>query len=123
MTVPGYQRHYAPVRQRRTGMAVTSLVLGLVGLPTLLLCGLGLPLAMAGLVLGVVAASRNTEGRGIALMGIGVSLVTLLVGALGLFWLLSNAAKCADPDRYPTDADRQHCIEREFPFARPQPTP
>jgi hypothetical protein len=122
MTVPGYQRHYAPVRPRRSGMAVTSLVLGLVGLPTLLLCGAGLPLAVTGLVLGVVAASRG-NGRGIAVTGICVSLVTLVVGGLGLFWLLSNAAQCADTGRYPTDADRQRCIEQEFPFARTRPSP
>lgn len=120
MSVPGYQRHYAPAPPRRNHMAMTSLVLGLVGLPALLLCGLGLVLAMAGLVLGIMAASRGT-GRGLAIAGIGVCLVTLLVGALGIFWMLSKAAHCADPDRYPTDLDRQRCIEQEFPFARSQP--
>ncbi|HEX2315044.1 MAG TPA: DUF4190 domain-containing protein [Thermomonospora sp.] len=122
MTVPGYQRHYAPVRPRRNGMAATSLVLGLVGLPALLLCGLGLPMALAGLVLGILAASRNA-GRGLAIAGICASILTILVGALAIFWLLSQAAECADPDRYPSEADRQRCVEHEFPFARSGRTP
>ncbi|WP_119726625.1 DUF4190 domain-containing protein [Thermomonospora amylolytica] len=122
MTVPGYQRHHAPVREQRSGMATASLVLGLIGLPALLLCGLGMVLALVGLVLGFVAASRRT-GRGTAAAGIVSCLVTLVVGAAGLFWLLSQAAECADPDRYPTDADRERCIEREFPFARTGATP
>ncbi|REE96939.1 hypothetical protein [Thermomonospora umbrina] len=123
MTVPGYQRHYAPVRPRRNAMAVTSLVLGLAGLPALLLCGLGLPMALVGLVLGIVAASRHTGGRAVAVGGICACLLTILVGAVAIFWLLSQAAECADPDRYPSDADRQRCVEREFPFAKTQQTP
>lgn len=119
MTVPGYQRSQAPARQSRDGMAMTSLVLGLVGLPALLLCGSGLVMAMAGLVLGIVAAHRGGT-RGLAIAGIAVCLVTLLVGALGLYWMLTKAARCADVDRYPTELDRQRCIEQEFPFARSQ---
>ncbi|TNY38210.1 DUF4190 domain-containing protein [Thermomonospora catenispora] len=122
MTVPGYRLHHTPVREQRSGMATASLVLGLIGLPALLLCGLGMVLALVGLVLGFVAASRNA-GRGTALAGIVSCLVTLAVGAAGVFWLLSQAAECADPERYPTDADRQRCVEREFPFARSGATP
>lgn len=122
MTVPGYQRHHTPVREPHSGMATASLALGLIGLPALLLCGLGMVLALVGLVLGVVAASRHT-GRSMAVAGIVSCLVTLVVGAAGVFWLLSQAAECADPNRYPTDVDRQRCVEREFPFARTSATP
>lgn len=121
MTMPGY-KSYTPLPQQSRGMAVASLVLGLLGLPALLLCGAGLILAMVGLVLGIIAAARNA-GRGTAIAGICASLLTLVVGAVAIFWLLSQAAACADPDKYPSDADRQRCVEREFPFAQTTTAP
>lgn len=121
MAMPGYKSYTATPQQSR-GMAVASLVLGLVGLPALLLCGAGLPLAMVGLVLGVIAAVRNA-GRGVAIAGICASIFTLVVGALAIFWLLAQAAECADQDRYPSDTDRQRCVEHEFPFAKTTATP
>lgn len=102
---------------RPKGMARASLALGLTGLPALPLFGLGLGLAVAGIVLGVIAAVRGA-GRGTAITGIVMSLTTLAAGGMLISRLLSSAAVCADSARYPDDAATARCIEREFPFAR-----
>ncbi|MFC4912373.1 hypothetical protein [Actinomadura gamaensis] len=115
MTMPGYQTRTPPKAPERRGLATASLVLGLVGLPCLLLCGLGLAAALVGLVLGVVAATRG-QPRHLAIAGIICSAVTLAVGTVALVWLLSKAAGCADTSRYPDDYARRQCIDREFPF-------
>ncbi|MEU5876136.1 hypothetical protein [Spirillospora sp. NPDC047279] len=122
MTMPGYQTYSPPAPPERKGLAVTSLVLGLAGLPALLLCGLGLVLAVAGLVLGVIAAVRGA-GRSLAVAGIVASAVTLVIGGIGIFFLLSKAAECADTARYPDETARRLCVEREFPFAQNAETP
>ncbi|MEV4253003.1 hypothetical protein AB0J52_07515 [Spirillospora sp. NPDC049652] len=122
MTMPGYQTRTPPSAPERHGLATASLVLGLAGLPALLLCGIGLPVALVGLVLGVVAASRGTA-RGLAVAGIVCSAVTLVIGTVAIIWLLSKAAECADTHRYPDDFTRRQCIDREFPFARASDAP
>ncbi|MEV5570772.1 DUF4190 domain-containing protein [Spirillospora sp. NPDC052269] len=117
MTMPGYQTRTPPpgVPERR-GLATASLVLGSAGLPGLLLCGFGLPAALVGLALGVVALTRGTARRR-AIAGIVCSAVTLAVGAVSIIWLLSKAAECADTHHYPDDYTRRQCIDRTFPFA------
>ncbi|MFP3965813.1 DUF4190 domain-containing protein [Actinomadura fulvescens] len=122
MTMPGYQTYSPPAPPERKGLAVASLVLGVAGLPALMLCGVGLVLGVAGLILGVVAAVRG-GGRNIAVMGIVCSVVTLVIGGVAIFFLLSKAAECADAGRYPDESARRLCVEREFPFARHTETP
>ncbi|KAB2348380.1 hypothetical protein [Actinomadura rudentiformis] len=122
MTMPGYQTYSPPAPPERKGLAVTSLVLGVVGLPALLLCGLGLGLAAVGLLVGIIAVSRGA-GRRTAIMGVICSAVTLVIGGIAIFFLLSKAAECADPERYPDESARRGCVEREFPFARHTETP
>ncbi|RFU39968.1 hypothetical protein DZF91_19515 [Actinomadura logoneensis] len=125
MTMPGYQTPTPPPTASapgRHGLATASLVLGLAGLPGLLLCGLGLPAALVGLVLGIAAAARGTS-RGLAIAGIVCSAVTLVIGAVSIIWLLSKAAECADRHRYPDVSTRRQCIDREFPFARSSGAP
>ncbi|MFG1997794.1 hypothetical protein ACGFNU_01450 [Spirillospora sp. NPDC048911] len=120
MTMPGYQAYSPPAPPERKGLAVTSLVLGVVGLPALLLCGFGLVLAVAGLVVGIIAAAKGV-GRHTAMVGVVCSAVTLVIGGVGVFFLLSKAAECADPGRYPDEPARRQCVEREFPFAQKTP--
>ncbi|MFC5750377.1 hypothetical protein [Actinomadura rugatobispora] len=119
---------------------MTSLVLGLLSVPTLLICGLGILLALAGLVVGIIALvqarSRASAAwappdawpppatgpgapgrRGVivmAVVGIAASVATLGLTA----WLVIKVAGCGNPARYPDDAARQRCVEREFPFTR-----
>ncbi|MFI0449394.1 hypothetical protein [Actinomadura sp. 6N118] len=117
MTMPGYQIYSPPAPPERKGLAVTSLVLGVVGLPALLLCGVGLALAVMGLLVGIIAVMRGA-GRYTAILGIVCSAVTLVIGGTAIFFLLSKAAECADSARYPDEPARRLCVEREFPFAR-----
>ena len=71
-----------PVAKPRRGLAITSLVLGILGLPTLGLVGIG---ALAGIALGVIAlvnASRHPAeyaGRGFAIAGIALSVLSVSV--------------------------------------------
>lgn len=122
MTMPGSRTPRRPQAPENQGKARASLVLGLLGLPALLLCGLGLPLALTGLVLGTVAALRQ-DARGTALAGVAASTVTVIVATVGVVWMLNQAAECGNRARYPDDAATRGCIEREFPFAQRTPSP
>ncbi|MCA1630759.1 MAG: DUF4190 domain-containing protein [Acidobacteria bacterium] len=68
--------------KKRKGLAVASLVLGVVGLPTLGLLGVG---AIAGLALGVMGLTRANKspheygGRGLAISGLVMNGVSLLL--------------------------------------------
>ncbi|GAA2110199.1 hypothetical protein [Actinomadura alba] len=116
MTLPGYRTHEAaPPRGR--GLAVASLALGLAGIPALAICGLGLLLGIAGLILGVTALIKGTE-RDLAIAGVVASAVALVLGTTVLVWLVSQAAKCGNSTDYPDARSRDRCIEREFPFVR-----
>src|SRR5260370_39036256 len=74
-TMPGYQP-YTPLRPRQGGFGIASLVLSLVAVATLLLCGLGMIVALAGLVLGVLPLVR-VAGRTQAVIGITLSYMAL----------------------------------------------
>ena len=65
---------YQPGHQQTNGLAVASLTTSIVGIPLGFLCYLGLPLAIAGIVLGIVSLSQvnrtHQQGRGLAIAGI-----------------------------------------------------
>jgi type IV pilus assembly protein PilA len=68
--------------QPRRGFAIASLVLGILGLPTIGLLGVG---AMAGIILGVIALVKAKNGpaqyggRGLAVAGIALSVISILL--------------------------------------------
>ena len=72
----------AGLRPPRRGFAIASLVLGILGLPTIGLFGIG---AMVGIILGVIAlvkASRAPAeygGRGMAVAGIALAVISILL--------------------------------------------
>ncbi|MGB9252348.1 MAG: DUF4190 domain-containing protein [Mycobacterium sp.] len=72
---------YQAGHQQTNGLAVASLSCSLVGIPLSFLCYLGLPLAIAGIVLGVVSLSQVNrspqQGRGLAIAGIAIGTVTV----------------------------------------------
>jgi type II secretory pathway pseudopilin PulG len=78
---------YSNVQPQQThkGLAITSLVMGIISIPTLGLLGVG---AIAAIVLGVVALKRAKKepaiygGKGMAIAGIITSVVSLLVIAV-----------------------------------------
>lgn len=74
-----------PQQQARKGLAIASLVLGIISIPTLGLLGVG---AITAIVLGVIALSRIKKepatygGKGMAIAGIITSAVSLLLIAV-----------------------------------------
>ena len=74
-----------PQRQTRNGLAVASLVLGIISIPTLGLLGVG---AITAIVLGSIALNRIKKepathgGKGMAIAGIITSAVSLLLVAM-----------------------------------------
>ena len=75
-----------PLPAKTSGLAITSLVLGILGLPT---CGVT---GLFGLILGVVALAKAKGGRGIAVAGVVVSVFSLLIMPLLLAMLLPALA-------------------------------
>ncbi|WP_432510178.1 DUF4190 domain-containing protein [Kineococcus sp. SYSU DK001] len=89
----GYGDHYGPAP--KNGLGVAALVLGIFGL-LLSWIFIGVPLAIAGLVMGVVARRRVTRGqatnRGVALAAVIVSAVALVVGvAISIVWFVAGS--------------------------------
>ncbi len=96
---------------RNSGMAITSLVLGIVSVPLLCLFGVGILTGITGLILGIIALvsiSKNPQrlgGRGLAIAGIIVSacsfllivplLIAILLPFLGKARELANRGTCA----------------------------
>ncbi|GAA4238250.1 hypothetical protein GCM10022254_53400 [Actinomadura meridiana] len=118
MTLPGYQTYSPPAPRRRSRLARASQVLGITGLVGLVLCLAGVVPALFGVVLGAVSLVRRDGDRRPAIVGVICSSVALAIGATAIFVLLSKAAQCGDEARYPDDASRRNCVEREFPFAQ-----
>jgi hypothetical protein len=115
MTLPGYEPYRIAAPPSR-GIGITALVLGILSLPTLLLCGLGAVVGLAGLVVGVIALIRR-NGRGLAIAGMAMSAASVVLGAIAVSWFLSQAAECGDTLKYPDTPARERCIEHKFPFA------
>jgi hypothetical protein len=113
---PGY-----PPQQRR-GLGIAALVLGLAAIMTLPLCGLGAVVAVVGIIIGIIAVVRN-NGRGLAVTGVALSVVTLVVAVGAGIWFFTRVAPCTDQTRYPTKADRDHCLENRVPFFKATSTP
>jgi Domain of unknown function (DUF4190) len=71
----------APVPQGTNGMAIASLVVGLVSLPLTCLCGVGAIGGIVSIVLGFIARKqipeRGQKGNGLALAGIIMSVVSI----------------------------------------------
>jgi type II secretory pathway pseudopilin PulG len=97
---PMQSRAFRGGTKKNAGLAIASLVLGVVGLPTLGLFGVG---AITGIVLGAIALSRASRhpheygGRGLAIGGIvanGVSLIIIpvigIVAAIAIPNLLAS---------------------------------
>jgi hypothetical protein len=84
---PPYPGSYDPYQVYQTssystnGLATASLITSIVGIPLSFLCYLGLPLAIAGIVLGIVSLSQvnrtHQQGRGLAIAGIAIGSITL----------------------------------------------
>jgi hypothetical protein len=76
---------YGQAPKKRCGLAIASLTLSLVAFPTLPLFFAGMPVALAGVILGIVSVVRmrhrpNLLGKSMAIVGMALGGVALLVG-------------------------------------------
>jgi len=83
----GYPPAYAAPEPRGGAFAIASLILGILSLLAWLLPIAGLPVAIAGLILGIVG--RGSRSRGLAMggivtssIGLGLSLINAILGAI-----------------------------------------
>lgn len=95
-------------------MATAALVLGVASLLLLPVCGIGVLVAVAGLIVGIIAMARGTA-RGGALAGLALSVLTLLIAGAFAAWLASTGVtRCLDESLYPTRADVEACLEERL---------
>jgi hypothetical protein len=67
-------------------LSIVSLVLGVASI----FLGISILVPIAGIVVGAMARKREPAGRSLALWGIGLSIATLVVGAI--LWIVAGAA-------------------------------
>ena len=80
-----------PAPKKTSGMAVASLVLGILGLVFSYLCGSGVVLSVISLILAIASGSQTEDRKmsGAAVAGLVLSIINIvLVMLLGLLWLL-----------------------------------
>jgi len=115
----------APGKAKTSGLAVASLVAGMLGLGT---AGLG---GIAGLILGVTALKRigrsggALRGRGLAIAGLIVSICTLLLWVLaaaicGVYWYIDQSERAAHVRNYQVPEARRALSEVESALNRYQ---
>ena len=75
---PGVKMSEPFARPDHYGAAITSLILGIFGLAAWLVPICGLPMAVIGLILGIVG--KDSSRRGMAVAGIVLAIITLVLG-------------------------------------------
>ena len=68
-----------PYQPRRQGMAIASMVLGIISLLTTCTIIIPIPTAIIGIILGIISIRYKYDGRGMAIAGIILSSISLLV--------------------------------------------
>lgn len=113
---PGYgQPQYGAPPSKSNGMAITSLVLGIVALVTVWLPPLAIVLALVAVVLGFLGMKKSAEvgGRGLALGGLitgGLALLASII-LLVLTALVFNAASDSVDDLDELDDELQQQLD------------
>lgn len=80
MNSQGYYGQYnQPYQPRKQGMAIASMVLGIISLLTSCTIIIPIPTAIIGIILGIISIKYKYDGRGMAIAGIILSSISLLV--------------------------------------------
>ena len=70
----------------KSGFAITSLVLGIISIPGVILSFLDLPFSILAIVFGILALNKiktdGSEGKGLAIAGIAMGAITLLLAII-----------------------------------------
>ncbi len=80
-----YQQYQEPVQAKNNGMAIGSMICGIISL--LLSCCfwyVALPVAIAGIVLGILVIKNKKGGKGMAIAGLVLSGITVIIAILAL---------------------------------------
>lgn len=84
-----YNQNYnqMPAQQGGSGLAIASMVLGIVAL--VLSCCIyfvSIPCALIGLILGAVALSKKTPGKGMAIAGLVCSIISIIPAVIVIIY-------------------------------------
>ena len=103
---PGYQQPYGgvppyfPSAPPRNGLATASMVLGIISIPGALFSFFDLPIAIVGLILGLVALKKakvlRGVGHGAAVTGVVTSLIGLVLATIMSIYLINRISDCSD---------------------------
>lgn len=85
-----YEDRYGPDQQ--TGMGITSMILGILSIPTIFCYGFGIILGILAIIFGIL--SLKTAGRGMGIAGICTAIFAFLIfGGLILLYIVGAAAR------------------------------
>lgn len=94
--VGGYQNLNIPQKpERKTGLAVASLILGLLSLFGLCCCGINIVTAPLAIIFGIVSLAKKRDGTGLAITGI-VTAVLSIVMILGVVFAFRDILPYSD---------------------------
>ena len=76
--------------KEKNGAAVTSLIMGIIGLVFSCCCGSGLIFGIVGIITAIVSKSKSSTGKlnGMAIAGLIMSIISVVLGIIGLIWSL-----------------------------------
>ncbi len=75
-------------KDRRKGLAITSLVLSIIGFLTGILI-IGIFLGIIGLVLGIISLAKKRGGKGVAIAGVAIGGLTLVLAPISIIITLT----------------------------------
>jgi len=92
---------YQPPKPKEptNGLAVTSMVLGIISIVFCMLFYFSIPCGIAGLIFGIVA-KKNPAGRGVRIAGVWTSVIGLFLGVLILVVILLSVGYYIDKGSY-----------------------
>lgn len=71
--------------QRTSGLAITSMVLGIVSVIIAIIWFIALPIGITAIILGIIALLKHRSGRGMSITGVVTGSVSLFVAAVIIF--------------------------------------
>lgn len=116
----GYPYAYPPMPPMPlpNGMAITGMVLGIVGAVTALFY-VGIVIGIVGLIFSIIAlravGRREAGGRGMAVTGLVTSIVAIIIGAaeiVFLVWFVSGAVNCSQYDPGINSTQYNQCVRQ-----------
>lgn len=103
---PGYPQPYGgvppyyPQKAPTNGLAIAAMVLGIISIPGALFSFFDLPIAIVGLVLGIVALKKSKllrgVGHGAAVTGVVTAIIGLILATVMSVYVVNRISNCSD---------------------------